>query len=562
MTSTLVTFGLYELEINSDSMPAAEDLQTFSKIEDLKSGNVAESPYITYEPNFWQLDGGYRFFPDDVNRIHVGMMSTAMSDENGDFDTDPVLTITFSHPHTTDGLVLRFSQYTEDWADSITVAYYDIDNVLITTNNYAPDDWEFEIDQDVVNFAKIIITFHATNKPYRYLRVTGIDYGQLITWTDSEILSANVTEEINMLGVQLPTNTCDVKVYSKEDDFSIVNPTGYYARLKDRQPLSVYEYVGTTRKFIGRYFLDEWKSPSEKMSEFKCFDAVGVMGRINFNGGLWLPEGIASQDLIEMLMTNTGIPYELDADLYDIQVIGYLPICTCRAALQQICVAIGAFANCSRTGLVKIRPAIILQGTEDYTTLTNAQQGEKPSLDIKSLVTNIELTAHDYALGADSITAYDGILAVGQYEIPFQQPLHTLTITGAKIKTSGPNYAKIAVSTEGQVTLTGLNYIDNQHVYNIYNPLVGSYVLPNVVTISTATLIHSDNVAEVANRMFGYYQQRYIQKLGLFSPTIAPGSVLQSDTQSNTQLLGVVEKMSIDLTGGFRANAEVTGVII
>jgi hypothetical protein len=562
MTSTVITFGLFELEINSDSTPAAEDIQDFAKIEDLKSGNVAESPYITYEPNFWQLDGAYRFFPDDENRIHVGMMSTAMSDENGDFSVEPVLTITFSHPHTTDGLVLRFSQYTEDWADSITVAYYDIDNVLITSDAYEPDDWEFEMDNDVVGFAKIIITFHSTNKPYRYLRVTGIDYGQLIIWDTDQILSANVTEEINMLVTQLPTNTCDVKVYSEEDDFSIVNPTGYYSRLKDRQPLSVYEYVGTTRKFIGRYFLDEWKSPAEKMSEFKCFDALGVMGRINFKGGLWLPEGIASQDLIEMLMTNTGMPYELDADLYDIQVIGYIPLCTCRAALQQICMAIGAFANCSRTGLMKIRPAIILNGTEDYTTITNAQQGEKPSLDIKSLVTNVELTAHDYAPGSDTITAYDGILAVGQYEIPFQQPLHTLAITGAKINVSGPNYAQITVSTEGTVTLTGLNYIDNQHIYNIYNPLVGEYVIQNVVPISTATLIHSGNVSEVANRMFSYYQQRYVQKLGLFSPTVAPGSVLLSDAQADTHLLGVVEKMSIDLTGGFRANAEVTGVII
>jgi hypothetical protein len=43
---------------------------------------------------------------------------------------------------------------------------------------------------------------------------------------------------------------------------------------------------------------------------------------------------------------------------------------------------------------------------------------------------------------------------------------------------------------------------------------------------------------------------------------VAPGDVVLSNTYSGKKILGVVEKMTLDLTGGFTAKTEIVGVVI
>lgn len=560
-TKPMVSFGLYNLEISRDSTPSATNLQTFSKPEDLRTGNITTFPYVTYEPDFWLLDGNYKLILDNEDAIHVGLMSSVMSDASGDFASPPILTVTFSSLHSSDGLILHFSQITNDYADAITVAYYDKDDVLIVTTNYTPTSWEFEIDQVVNNFKKLIITFSSTNKPYRYLRLMGLDYGQLIYFTETAIKSASVVEEIDMLGVKVPSNACNLGLYSADAQFSIVNPTGYYARLSQRQPLSVSEIVNGVQIFMGWYYLDTWKGTSDTEVEFGCIDAIGVMDRIPYHGGLWTYQGIKLQYLIDEIMETAQIPYELDPLLYDIYVMGWIPAGSCRAALQQVAFAAGAFVDCSRSNLVKVYKSKIITGVEDTILINQSEIGQGPSLDLKTLVTGVEITGHNYLRGAESITLFDGPMAIGQFEITFNQPVHTLSISGAEIVDSGVNYAVINVTVAGAILLSGLSYVDNKQTFSAYNSLVGAYATPNILKITNATLINSYNGSVVVNRVYNYYQQRYLQKIKLFAPTVQNGQVVLSDTFNSSQVRGVVEKMEIDLAGGMIAKTSIVGVI-
>jgi len=561
VTAPKVSFGLYDLEINNDSTPACTDVQSFSKVMDLKTGNATTYPIATYEPDFWLLDGKYKFIQEVAAAVHVGLMSLSMSDANGDFATAPVLTVDFDQVHTTDGLILHFAQQSNDYADSITVTYYDIYGEVICTDNYSPDSWEYEIDKDVVDFKQIVITFHGTNKPYRYLRLTAIDYGQLIFFTGTAIKQASVVEEIDMLSATVPANSCDLRLYSTDSQFSIVNPTGYYARLSDRQPLSVYETINGNQIFMGRYYLDVWKNVSNTEIEFKCLDAIGVLDRIQYHGGLWKYEGIKAQYLIDEIMNVAQFPYDLDAELYDVMVMGWIKACSCREALQQVAFAIGAYIDCSRSNLVKIRPSIILDGTEATIHITSAQKGASQSLEQKTLVTGVEITSHNYQEGAETVNLYSGTLAAGFYDIPFSQPVHTLAITGAVIVSSSVNSARIRVTEAGSVTLTGLNYIDNQQLFSSTGSF-GSYVIPNIVKIDSATLVNAYNGQTVADRVYDYYQQRYLQKLKLFAhDTIKTGSVALIDSINDSQIRACVEKMSINLAGGFIIEAAAVGIV-
>jgi len=560
-TSTEVSFGLYALAIKPDGTPSsASDLQTFSNLDDLRTGNVSGHPYASYEPDFWLLNGGYKFMPDDADLIHVGLMSLDQSDVNGDFATPPVLTIDFTEAHTSDGLVLHFSRYTGDYANSIMVQWNTLGGALIRQDIYAPDSADYTIDEAVSNFGQIVITFFSTSRPYRYLRVMGIDYGYLITFTGADIKSAHVVEDTDPIGAELRSDSLEIALYSSDATFNPLNPSGYYEALKERQPLIVYEIVDNAPIFIGQYFLDEWQNTGDTEIAFRCVDLIGLMEELTTRGGLWESPGIALEDLLEDLLTSAAIPYELDPALVGTAIIGWLPAGTLRAALQQIAFAVGASVDCSRSWAVKIVPSPMASGAS-MATITRAQKGIEQSLTLRPLVTSVEVVAHNYSEGTDSLDLFDGTLAAGTHEILFDEPAHTLNIAGATITESGANYAIIEVATPGTVTLTGSAYVDSQMIYQVVNESAAGSIRPGL-SIDKATLVHGGNVATVAYRVYDYHQQRYQQAVKLFAPLVEVGQVVTVDALYGQHIRGVIESMSINLAGGMIAQVEIVGVAL
>lgn len=569
VTSPQVSFGLYALEIKADGMPSATDVQDFANLNDLRTGNTTSRPFATYEPDFWLLDGGYKFLPDTTTDVHVGLMSLSMSDENGVFDTPPVLTINFHMMMTleevpiysTQGLVLHFAEYSDDYANSITVAFYDSSGSLIRSDAYAPTSWNFATDQVVDDFKKIIITFNSTNKPYRYLRLRGIDYGELILFDGTDIRSASVVEEINLLSTEVPAGTLELTIHSDDADFSLINPAGIYAALSERQPLSVHEIVGYQSVYIGQFYLDTWENVSDTLIKFNCVDLLGVLDSQTCYGGIWLTP-ITVKNLIANLLEPIYAAYDLDTNLEAIEVTGWLPAGTYRQALQQIGFAIGAYVTCARSGAIKIQQSVLAEDATPIYTITKAEKGQDQSLTLTTRVTGVEVTAHNYVSTSDAIQLYNGTLAVGTYTITFTQPVHDLAITGANLVIGGVNYAIIEVTSPGTVTLNGELYIDTAQVYGVYDTTLSSTTKTNVLSITDATLVNSGNVQEITQRVYDYHQQRYLQKLRMYAPLAEVGNAVLIDTLYDAQVQGIIEKMELDLTGGFIAQAEVLGVIV
>jgi hypothetical protein len=561
-TTPRVSFGLYAIDIKQDSTPStASDLQPFSKIGDLKTDNVASNPYATYEPNFWLLSGNYKILPVSTTSVHVGFMSLEQSGSDSLFLVAPVLTVTFTIPHTSDGLTLRFSTGTGDYCSSLVVDFYDGADQLISNTEYHPTETEFTISETVEGFQKIVITFLETSVPYRYLRLIGIDFGQLLRFEGSTIKSASIIEEVDVLSTELRVNTFNLRLYSEDADFSIMNPTGYYAALKARQPLAVYELVDTTPYFMGQFYLNDWKNPTESEIEFDCVDLVGVLNDIDYRGGIYTGSGITVQTLLANMLEAIYIPYDLDADLYDIMVIGWIPYTSYREALQQIAYAIGAQVDTSRSWGIKIYSTKIADDEIISGTITRAQKAQNgQSVTLKKIVTGVAITSHDYVESTEEKELYNGTLAVGDYEIKFSEPMHDLGISGGTITSSGANYAIINVSSPGVVVLTGEAYIDTKKVIPINTTGLSTTIRANIWQVNDATLVHSGNVDKVAQRTYDYSQQRYKQEVRLFAPMEQTGDVVDVETLSNRKIKGVIERMDIDLTGGYVVKTSIVGV--
>ena len=140
--------------------------------------------------------------------------------------------------------------------------------------------------------------------------------------------------------------------------------------------------------------------------------------------------------------------------------------------------------------------------------------------------------------------------------------MHSLSISGATITTSGANYAIVSVATTGTVLLTGQGYTDTLQVYGVYNTGLDANVKVNIPGIKDATLVNSSNVASITQLVYNYYQQRYLQKVKLYNPTAEAGKTALVDALYNRQIAGIVEKLDLDLSGGFTAKAEINGVVV
>jgi hypothetical protein len=507
------------------------------------------------------LDGEYKFKPAD-SLTHVGLMSLSMSDVDGVFGTAPVLTLNFSGTYTTTGLTLNFSQDTGDWADSIRVVYYNGASVR-RTDDYVVTDWQFSTGQAVSTFNKIIITFYSTNKAYRYLRLMGLDFGTLTYFRGADIKSASLVEEVNPPSVEVTANAFEMSLFSTTPQFSIIDPTGDYAALKLNQPLDVYEEVGNDTVYMGQFYLKGWENISENEVKFTCVDRMGVLGDLQYNGGFW-ETATDAEGILDAMMLAAKTPYELDEDLVGATIQGWIPSMSYREAIQQIAFAIGGYVDCARSGAVKIRKMTLIADLSGYdNTIGREAKSLSGSLALKPLVTGVSVISYKYTKQTVDII-FESYLAAGTHTILFSAPATSVGIVGgyASITSKAAHWAIVSVSISGTIRIQGELYAESEAVYSVNMSGLDASVPKNVIKIEDTRLIHAGNATTTAQRLYDYYQQRYLLKTKLFAPVAAAGTSVLIDTLQSKQIGGIVEKMTLDLTGGFTAQTEVNGVVV
>lgn len=557
-TSVKVQFGLFALEMRQEMTPTCSvPIQPFTSINDLKNGSVAGRAFISWEPDYWLLDGNYRFLPL-TGVVHLGIITTVLSGSAGAFATSPVLTMVFDEEHDIDSLTLHFSQITGDFASEIVVAYYDDTDTLIRTDTYYPNTTNFTTGQPVTGFKKVIVTFNKTNRPYRYLRLQGVDFGELFTFEGEDIREAVIVEESDPLSGELTVNTLDLKLYSADETFNMLNPSGYFSALKERQPLAVYEIVDGIEYFMGQFFLSEWENTSATEIEFHAVDYVGLMDKIRVYGNRYSNRYPISTYLAAYL-DPYSIPYEIDSAL-TATYRGWLPVGTLRETIQKLALAFGAQVDCSRSQIVRFYPARIAANLTPITTITKSMKSSDQRLILLPQQAGVEVTSHTYT-STDTVVKelLNESMEIGVYEIIFPQPMYGVTCTGGTLSNTLANSTTLTVAAAGTVTITGKQITHSTRIHSKYDPLVTTATKP-IIKVTDDTFVDSKDISILVDRIYNYYQQRYMQRLRMYAPDIKIGDCVLIDSLYNTQIRAVVERMEIDLANGMVAKVEFVGV--
>jgi len=567
-TSTIIEYGAFDLSAKPDSTPSTTDKQEFSALNKLKLPQLAEVKYSTLEKNHFALDGN---FVNMGSTPDVAWWSSSMSDENGDFTTAPVLEINFSESHTTIGLTLTFSEYA--YCNSLKIQYYSSGGTLISEKTFTPDSYEYFCEDVAENYTKIVITFNSTNVPYRYLKLYRILYGRGVLFQGENLVHANLLEQVNILSDEVTINTLDFVVFSDDDRFNILNPEGIFSTLAQGQEVRAYQVKNGETTNMGTFYIDSWESQNDNKMSFKCIDLIGQLDKSMFEGDMY-PQYNGStydtktvEDLIDDIFTSAGLTsdfYNIQAELQDIEIVGYIAPCTCREALQQILFTIGAIANTSRNDIIEIYK---VEESEEPNEIPRAnvfkgtrriKQGEE--------ITGISVISHEYKWTGTTEVDTDYTLKKGQRKITFENPTIVVDFVvnsgTASITKYNTNYIIVNVeSNNASVTISTHEYKDLAQEVFIENQNASSNAKPNVLKIDGVNIINEDNVDEIAERILDYYTKSYTTDFTYVLDDEQVADNIRLEETLGNVLNGFVTELDIDMTGGYVTKAQVVAKV-
>ncbi len=554
-TSVDISFGLVDVTAKTDTTATAQDKQPFVDLDDLKLEGVYPLKAATLEQDYWKLDGTFNTFPDNPQDISWGLWSSSMAGEDGSFDEPIVLTLTFQSLHECLGLTFEFNPYDDSFCNDLNIQWYQGETLLYDLD-FVPDSWRFACMQKVENYNKIIITFRSMNKPYRFLKVQNIMHGVTKEFGSSELRTAKVLEEIDMTGLTLSVNTLDFSLFSQDDAFNIFNPSGIYTLLQRKQQLIVTGTKNEEKTHMGTFFVDEMESQTNKMLSISAMDPIGIMDGTTFMGAMY--QDVLAADVIEEIMEDAGFGYALDNALRDKTVTGHIPICSHREALQMAVFSIGGFVSTSRGGTVNIKEI------PDITSVSTSQIGMSrkhigTTVKLRNLVTGVDVVEHNFTLKTTTEEICTVNLEIGSNTVTFSEPAANITVSIGTVTQSGANYCIVESTAAGECTVSGKKYDDSQKTIQkrLADIPAGEKEL---IETADCTLIHGTNSNEIAQRLLDIYQYRIEQSLSFVLDKESVGDLADIETEYGVYRGAVVEKLDIDLTGGYVTKAVVVGV--
>ena len=118
----------------------------------------SKEQYATYEQNFWKADGKKLFVPTDHHQ-DTGYISASISDENGKFDANPILTRTLEAKYKAYGIMINFSGNLPKKIVIRTYADDVLNNTLTITSGI---EQATEINYDFPEYDRLEIEFPET----------------------------------------------------------------------------------------------------------------------------------------------------------------------------------------------------------------------------------------------------------------------------------------------------------------------------------------------------------------------------------------------------------------
>lgn len=574
-TKVMVEMDLTDVNIARDSTPSSANNSTFADISKINEKHNSYSQFMTLEHNICILDGSLDVF--DESKLNLSYFSNTLS--NNDCSTSDKITIDFSENHSIAGVGFDFG--TDSFPGKITLTFL-YKNKILDANNFYPDNQKYTEKYGCEGFNKIEIEMSTTKFPRMFTRLQSIEYGFKYSWQGENIISCLVSEEVNPVSSKVPINTCSVTIYDKSNEFNILNPKGVYKYLQTKQKFNIYSVIDDIQKQMGVYFLDTWDGNKPYEITFNLISPLGILDRTTyFEGGIigWNKQSMTAYDCLLNILNDAGLTintdYTISNDLKSTTVLGLLPICSHKEAIQNVAFTANACIDDTRDGIIKIHK----QNQDIRYTLEPNILFDNVNINKNEIVTGLDITLYHYDLSTlesdykeifkghiDSnqtirITSTEPIFGVrykfgSAADFTYLDPNHEYT--------TGKFYFDFTANLSGTYLFQILPFKVSTTVYSKRS----SHVLPNhkenILKIDKATLLFDrgyffgteikvGNIETFANNLMNFYEYNTlkVEFEYLSDCKILSGERGSIFTEFNQYLMGSMLSQRINAGSGF-----------
>ena len=410
-----VTFDITDVTAYSDVSSITTSTEaTGLSVKAQLTDRIRTSKYniATLETNRFKLDGSMSF-PDDVlaNNGEVGFVSNNLCDSSGVFASPPTITTQFNSTHSSAGVTITFDLLNEEYATDFVVSAYDGSNALITTVTVTGNtDIVAQPLGQLLNYKKLVFTINKWSVGDRRARVTEVDFGIVRVYTDDNLVNLRLSEELDLIGSTLPSAEFFFEIDNSDRAFNILNPTGFYKYLQQRQKIFGeigIELAGGSIEYVptGTYYLDEWISNEGSLTaSFTARTALDLMTGFSYENLT-----VVSQSLLSFatnVFAAAGIPpasYSIDAALGSITTNSLVEKTTCKDVIQMIAMAGCANVWVGRDSVIKIVCMPSTPGTTQGTILEDNAYAE-PLVTLQKITKRVDVT-YWTALNTSAVTS-------------------------------------------------------------------------------------------------------------------------------------------------------------
>ena len=305
----------------------SNDICTYSNIEKLKNiKDYTNTTFATLEENMWLLNG--RFVNPTPGVKYNGYVSNSISNENGEFTTNPTISIELSTlSQVEDFSLILNSAVPSGYPKSIKCSFYNSNTLLASLtkdlqNETALPNVIFNVNQN--NVSKVIIEFIGTRRPKRRIRLSSIMFGRVINLNQDQVVSTDYTDKCSYVPDSIPSRVFSFTMNNYSNLYNIDNPENGYINLDKntkvliRNGYNIHGYDEETQSIdntddIQEIEWDDWKelrllniTTNEDTCTFECGSVLDMMD------DTYTSETFANdrrvESITDQLMQSEGLP--------------------------------------------------------------------------------------------------------------------------------------------------------------------------------------------------------------------------------------------------------------
>lgn len=221
-----ISFPSNAVTTNTRMLSYTTNLQSLLEFSSLPQANIA-----TFENNSWILDGSF-ISPSKSygggGDSYTGYISNGLTDNNGNYTTNPILTVSLSAAAKVEYLSIQFAGGIDtSYPKTFKIRTYNNSNLIkehsfdMSTQTGLP---LLVVEINDENVSKVEFEFVGTVCPHRRSRLNKIMFGKAEQVNNYYLQSWSIDDKASLVADSIPTKTLTYSIINYDGDYDIDNP--------------------------------------------------------------------------------------------------------------------------------------------------------------------------------------------------------------------------------------------------------------------------------------------------------------------------------------------------